>query len=109
MKEDYIGDNLRILRNSRNKSQQKIAEELDINRKTYVSWESNEADVKGSYIPKLAKALGVSIPELFKPSPNIPVEQALPNNSMINPVVLIFHDKESVNKLLDAMKFMNRD
>jgi len=55
-----IGDNLRVLRNKQNISQQEIADFLGVDRKTYVSWEAGAADIKSSYIPKLAEYLQVN-------------------------------------------------
>ena len=34
-----VGDNLRVMRNKKNISQQEIADFLGVDRKTYVSWE----------------------------------------------------------------------
>ena len=52
-----IGDNLRVIRNKKNISQQEIADFLGIDRKTYVSWEAGTVDIKSSYLPKLAEFL----------------------------------------------------
>jgi DNA-binding XRE family transcriptional regulator len=44
-----VGDNLRVIRNRNNVSQQDVADYLGIDRKTYVSWESGMVDIKSSY------------------------------------------------------------
>ncbi|MDR2145363.1 MAG: helix-turn-helix domain-containing protein [Tannerella sp.] len=102
---NYIGNNLRKLRDLRKKSQQEVADELEIDRKTYAKWESNDVDVKASYIPKLAEIFGVEISELYNPSANFHIEQRF-HNSTINTAILILTEKESINKVLDALKFI---
>jgi len=47
-----------VIRNKKNISQQKIADFLGVDRKTYVSWESGTVDIKSSYIPKLTASVG---------------------------------------------------
>jgi len=102
---NFIGDSLRKLRISRNKSQQEIADFVNIDRKTYANWETNQADVKGSYIPKLAEAFGVEISDLFNQSKNFHIEQKF-SNSTINTAILILTDRESIDRVLDAIKFI---
>ena len=104
---NFIGDKLRKLRSERNISQQSVADKLEIDRKTYANWEANIADVRGSFIPKLAEIFGVEIAELFAQGNNFHIEQKF-ENSTINTAILILTDKESVNKVLDALKFMNK-
>ena len=100
-----IGDTLRKLRTTNNKSQQEIAEFICIDRKTYANWESNVADVKCSYIPKLAEAFGVTISDLFNQSKtSFNIEQKL-DNSTINTAILILTDRDAIDRVLDAVKF----
>ena len=61
-----IADNLSKIRNRNNFSQQEVVDHLNIDRKTYASWEAGTADVKSSYIPKLAEFLKVEINDLFR-------------------------------------------
>jgi len=103
---NFIGDKLRKLRVARNLSQQVVADKLDIDRKTYSNWEQNIVDVKGSLVPKLAEIFGVEISELYSAGSNFHIEQQF-KNSTINTAILILTDKESVNKVLDAVKFIN--
>ena len=56
-----IGDNLRVIRAKRGVSQLEAADFVGVDRKTYVSWEEDKADVKSSYIPKLAELFDVEI------------------------------------------------
>jgi len=103
-----IGDNIRKIRNSKNISQQEIADYLDVDRKTYVSWETGMTDIKGSYIPKLAEFLHVEVNDLFREkSADIVINQQNSDNkdtSINNSIVLLLTDKESVNQLIEVMK-----
>jgi transcriptional regulator with XRE-family HTH domain len=65
-----IGKNLKSLRNRQNVSQQDIADFLGVDRKTYVSWESDAVPVKSIFIPKIAEYLHVEISDLFKERPS---------------------------------------
>jgi len=101
-----IGDNLRILRNRKNISQQEIADFLNVDRKTYVSWESG-AGIKSSYIPKLAEFLHVEINDLFREKPaEIVINQHNSDNkdTSINGIILLLTDKEAVEQLVEVMK-----
>ncbi|MCL2313503.1 MAG: helix-turn-helix domain-containing protein [Firmicutes bacterium] len=102
-----IGDNLRVLRNKQNISQQEIADFLGVDRKTYVSWEAGSADIKSSYIPKLAEVLQVEINDLFKEKvSNIIINQNNSDNkdSSINGIVLLLTDKEAVDQMMEIIK-----
>jgi transcriptional regulator with XRE-family HTH domain len=102
-----IGDNLRVIRNKKNISQQEIADFLGVDRKTYVSWEAGISDIKSSYIPKLAEFLHIEINDLFREkSVDIVINQHNSDNKdrSINGVVLLLTDKEAVNQLIDVMK-----
>jgi transcriptional regulator with XRE-family HTH domain len=102
-----IGDNLRAVRNKNNISQQEIADFLGVDRKTYVSWEMGTADIKSSYIPKLAEFLHVEINDLFRERSNeIVINQHNADNkdNSINGVIFLLTDKDSVNQLVEVMK-----
>ncbi|MDR2692298.1 MAG: helix-turn-helix domain-containing protein [Dysgonamonadaceae bacterium] len=102
-----IGDNLRVIRNQNNISQQEVADFLGVDRKTYVSWEAGTVDIKSSYIPKLAKFLRVEINDLFREkSSNIVINQHNADNkdSSINGIILLLTDKEAVNQLVEIMR-----
>ena len=105
---NLIGNKLRKLRTDKRLSQQEVADILKIDRKTYANWEQNIVDVKGSLIPKLAEIFGVEISELFTQGSNFQISQSF-KNSTINTAILILTDKESVNRVLDAVKFMNKE
>ena len=102
---NFIGDTLRKLRATRNKSQQEIADFVCIDRKTYANWESNQADVKGSYIPKLAEAFEVEISDLFNQSNTFNLEQKFDNSTINTAVFLILTDRDAIDRVLDAVKF----
>ena len=102
-----VGDNLRIIRNKKNISQQEIADFLGVDRKTYVSWEAGTADIKSSYIPKLAEFLHVEIKDLFREkTADIIITQHNTYNkdNSINGIVLLLTDKEAVDQLIEVMK-----
>jgi transcriptional regulator with XRE-family HTH domain len=101
-----IGDNLRIIRNKKNISQQAIADFLNIDRRTYMSWESGEATIKSPYLPKLAEFLQVEISDLFPKTNDIIINQQNTDNkdTSINGIVLLLTDKEAVDKLVEVLK-----
>lgn len=103
-----IGDNLRAIRNRSNISQQEVADYLGVDRKTYVSWEAGNADIKSSYLPKLAEFLHVEINDLFREKSNdIVIHQHNTDNkdtSINNSIVLLLTDKEAVSRLVEVVK-----
>jgi DNA-binding XRE family transcriptional regulator len=102
-----IGDNLKVIRNRNNVSQQEVADFLGVDRKTYVSWEAGMVDIKSSYIPKLAEFLHVEIKDLFREkSSGVVINQHNTDNkdSSINGIVLLLTDKEAVDQLVEVMK-----
>jgi transcriptional regulator with XRE-family HTH domain len=104
-----IGSNLMVLRNKQNFSQQKVADYLCVDRKTYINWETGVTDIKSSYIPKLAEFLQVEINDLFREKvSNVVFSQNKhqTNNkiSSINGMVLLLTDNESIEKILDVIK-----
>ncbi|WP_312769535.1 helix-turn-helix transcriptional regulator [Epilithonimonas sp.] len=102
-----VGNNLRRLRIKSKKSQQDIADILEIDRRTYIKWENEENDVKSEYIPKLAKIFDVEIKELFSDSKSsIQINQESKENkdNSINGVVFVLTDKESIDRLAEVLK-----
>jgi len=102
-----IGNNLRVLRTKQNISQQEIADFLGIDRKTYLSWEAGETDIKSSFIPKLAEFLQVEINDLFKEKvSNVIINQNNSDNkdNSINGVVLLITDKEDIIQVMELIK-----
>ncbi len=66
-----IGDNLRILRDRYNISQEKLCAELqrrgcDIGRTTYAKYEAGELNVKVSVLMELKKIYGCSYEDFFE-------------------------------------------
>jgi transcriptional regulator with XRE-family HTH domain len=98
-----IGSKIRKLRTDKNISQQLVADNLGIDRRTYAAWEMDTQDIKSIFIPKLADFFGVEISELFSQDKNISINQHF-KDSTINTAVLILTDKDSINKVLDAIK-----
>ena len=104
-----IGDNLRIIRNKKAISQQEIADFLGVDRRTYVRWESGEADIKSPYIPKIAEFLHVEIADLFCKKPSeIVINQHNSHtdnkDASMNGVIFLLTDKEAVDQLVEIMK-----
>ena len=102
-----IGKNLINLRNKNNATQQEVADFLEVDRKTYVGWEADRAQVKSSYIPKLAEFFQVEINDLFREDFNrIVINQQNTDNkdNSINGIVILLTDKESVSELVNVLK-----
>ena len=103
-----VGDNLRVLRSKNNISQQEIADFLGVDRKTYLSWEAGQTDIKSSYIPKLAEFLHVEIKDLFKGKPgDIIITQNntdYKDSSVNNAIIFLVTDKEAVNEMVKVMQ-----
>lgn len=103
-----VSNNIRKLRAKTRKSQQEMADLLEVERKTYVNWENGQTDIKSEYIPKLAKIFNVDIQDLFKESnTSLKIHQENrdnKDNSVNNSIVLVVPDKESVNQLAEVLK-----
>jgi len=98
-----IGNNIRKLRLAKNFSQQMVADNLNIDRRTYAAWEQGTQDVKSNFIPRLAEFFGVEISDLFSSETNINIKQSF-KDSTINTAILILTDKDAVNRVLDAIR-----
>jgi len=105
---NYLADKLRVFRNKQNISQQLVADFLGVDRKTYVSWESGTADIKCSYLPRLAEIMQVEINDLFqKKSNHIIIAHQHTNLKEIannHSVVVLLTDKDAVEQLVDIIK-----
>lgn len=65
-----MGDNLRVLRNAKNLSQEKLCAELqrrgcDIGRTTYAKYEAGELNIRASVLIELKKIYGCSYDDFF--------------------------------------------
>ena len=49
-----IGNTIRKLRIAKNLSQQAVADNLNVDRRTYAAWEMGSQDIKSAFIPQLA-------------------------------------------------------
>ncbi len=99
-----IDRNLKALRINAKKSQQEIADLLNIDRKTYAKWE-NGHEIKSSYIPLIAEIFKLEISDLFtnektNPSANSSI---IENDSSINTAVIILTDQNIVEKLISVL------
>jgi transcriptional regulator with XRE-family HTH domain len=98
-----IGNNIRKLRVKKNYSQQTVADNLNVDRRTYAAWEMGTQDIKSSFIPRLAEFFDVDIADLFNSETNINIKQSF-KDSTINTAILILTDKEAINRVLDAVR-----
>jgi len=103
-----IGNTIRKLRIAKNLSQQVVADNLNIDRRTYAAWETGTQDIKSNFIQKLADFFGVEIADLFNNETSINIKQSFKDNiSSINTAILILTDKEAVNRMLDIMRLQD--
>ncbi len=99
-----IGYNLRKLRTKSKKSQQEVADLLEIDRRTYINWENEKNDIKSEYIPKIAKIFDVDMRELFQDSKsNIHINREN-KDSPINGILFVLTDKEDIERLTEILK-----
>ena len=78
-----VGNTIRKLRIAKNLSQQFVADHLNVDRRTYASWEEGKG-IKSTFIPRLAEFFG--------------------KDSTVNTAILILTDKEAINRVLEALK-----
>jgi len=99
-----VGTNLKRLRAKTKLSQQDIADQLNIDRATYINWENETFDIKSQYIPKLAGIFKVDIKDLFEEDiKNINITNNTfdnkDNSTGGNIIVFNFSDKEIAERL----------
>ena len=101
-----IGNTIRKLRIAKNLSQQVVADNLNVDRRTYAAWETGAQDIKSSFVPKIADFFGVEVADLFSNETIINIKQSFKDSSVnnITTAILILTDKEAVNRVLDAMR-----
>ena len=102
-----IADNLRIIRNKQNITQQEVADFIGIDLRTYARWESGKSAIKSPYIPKLTEFLHVEASDLFREKPSeIVITQYNSDNKdgSINGIVLLLTDKEAMDQLVEVIK-----
>jgi transcriptional regulator with XRE-family HTH domain len=103
-----IGNTIRKLRIAKNLSQQIVADNLNIDRRTYAAWEMGTQDIKSGFIPRLAEFFDVEIADLFNSETNINIKQSFKDSTgSINTAILILTDKEAINRILDVVKLDN--
>lgn len=56
-----IGEKMKIIRNSRGKSQQDIADSMGVSRAYYAQWENNARKINGEQLINFAKLMRVSM------------------------------------------------
>lgn len=96
-----LGSKISKLRIDSGKSQQQIAEMLNIDRRTYAKWEEEITEVKSSLIPRIAEIFGVEIPDLFTNEKTIEIKDSF--KDINNSGIIIVTDKEIVDKVLNLL------
>ena len=102
-----IGKNLKSIRESKNLSQQDVADFINVDRKTYMNWEAGITEIKGSFFPKLAEFFQVDIKEFFREkASNIVINQHNSDNKdhSINSIIVLLNDKETLNELMEVIR-----
>lgn len=64
-----FGKRLRKLRESKELSQEILADELGISQSAYSKWESGNTDISYSDLRKIAELYGITLSELFEGVP----------------------------------------
>ncbi|MDR2206709.1 MAG: helix-turn-helix domain-containing protein [Flavobacteriaceae bacterium] len=101
-----VGTNLRKLRTQAKKTQQEIADELEIDRNTYANWENDTNDIKGEYLLQLADIFGVELKDLFSDEKGVKVYNKSKNRDHATGVVINISDKETSEKLLEQITLL---
>lgn len=115
-----VGTNLRRLRAKTKFSQQEVADQLQVDRQTYINWENETFDVKSQYVPKLAEIFNVEISELFKDNQKIQINNNIENKDKAGGVgvqkgkivinIINLSDEVSLQKLSEQLeKLLNQN
>jgi transcriptional regulator with XRE-family HTH domain len=96
-----IGTTIRKLRLNSGKTQQEIADLLNVDRRTYAKWEEETTEVKSSLVPKLAEIFEVEIADLYKDQRSIEIKDSFRDNDIKNVAIVILTDKDLAEKFLD--------
>lgn len=102
-----IAKNLRTIRESKNVSQQEVADYVNVERKTYMNWETGVSDIKSIYIPQLAEFFNVEIKDLFNEnSSNLVITQNNTDNkdNSINGIIVLLNNKEAVDEIVNSLR-----
>ena len=102
-----VGKNLRKIRESKDKSQQEVADYLGVERKTYGNWETGVTKVNSSILQQLAEFFKVDIKEFFKDKPtNTIISQTNTDNKdhSVNSIIVLMCDKETLTGLVTVIK-----
>ena len=64
-----LGKRLKNLRESKDLSQENLADELNISQPAYSKWESGQTDISYSILRKIAEYYNITLSELFEGIP----------------------------------------
>jgi len=101
-----LGRNLRQLRDSKNLTQQEVADYVGVDRKTYNNWETGVSDVKSKFIPKLAEFYNVEISSLFlEKSSNVITIQSNTDKKVnsVNGIFILLNNKDAVDEIVKIL------
>jgi transcriptional regulator with XRE-family HTH domain len=108
-----VGTNLRRFRSKTKLSQQEVADKMGVIKNTYMSWESEDADVKSKYIPQLAELFEVEIKDLFtEDNKGIKFINVENNDSATGHIIINITDKETAEvfskQMTELFKFLKK-
>lgn len=96
-----IGNTIRKFRIKKNKTQQEIADLLNVDRRTYAKWEEGITDVRSSLIPKIAEIFNVKISDLYNEREDVNKDADTKNAGHI---IIVITTNNSVEKLLNLLQ-----
>ncbi|NAW49986.1 helix-turn-helix domain-containing protein [Elizabethkingia argentiflava] len=107
-----VGTNLRKIRSRTKLSQQEVADKMGVSKNTYMSWESEDADIKSRYIPQLAELFNVEIKDLFSEENKGIKFINFQNNDSGTGNIIVITDKETAElfseKMVEIFKFLKK-
>jgi transcriptional regulator with XRE-family HTH domain len=108
IKKMNVAHNIKKLRLAQNRSQQEIADLLEIERKTYANWEMGQNDIKSEFIPKLSEIFNVEIQDLFEDKEKVKIINNSTNSENANGgqhgFIVNISDKETATKLFELVE-----
>lgn len=101
-----IGNTIRELRLAKNLSQQKVADSLNVDRRTYAAWERGTKEMRIGFIPRLASFFEVEISYLFGRETKNSAKQSF-EESPNSTIILILTDQKVADQIVDFIRKSN--